>query len=273
MTSSNPRKEYGDWIAYFARFGYAAKGVLYGGIGLLALLQALDLSSGKTTDSKGVLITIASQPYGRVMLVILAISLMGYVLWRFIEAFVDPEHSGHDAKNIARRIGYAVSGLVYASVAFSAVGILRSSSSEDGKSAQEWALTIMQQPFGRWLVGAGGLLAFGLGCYYFYRAIKAEFRKHMKMYEMSDTAKTWATIVGRVGNAARGVVYIVISVFTLRAAWAFDPSKIKTTEGALAVFDNNPADEWILSILGIGFIAYGIHMGFQAVYRRIRPEN
>lgn len=263
----------GDWIAYFARFGYAAKGVLYGGIGLLALLEALDFSSGKTVDSKGVLVTIANQPYGQVLLVILAISLTGYVVWRFIQAFLDPEHSGHDAKNIARRVGYAVSGLVYASVAFSAVSILISASSGDGKTAQEWALTIMQQPFGRWLVGAGGLLAFGLGCYYFYRAITAKFRKHMKMHEMSDTAKTWATLVGRIGNAARGFVYVVISVFAMRAAWTFDPSKIKTTEGALEVFENNPADEWILSILGIGFIAYGIHMGFQAVYRRIRPEN
>lgn len=263
----------GDWIAYFARFGYAAKGVLYGGIGILALLQALDFSSGKTVGSKGVLVAIASQPYGQVMLAILAISLMGYVLWRFIQAFVDPEHSGHDAKNIVRRVGYAVSGLVYASVAFSAISILISSSSGGGKSAQEWALTVMQQPFGRWVVGVGGLLAVGLGCYYFYRAIKAKFRKHMKLHEMSDTAKTWAILVGRVGNAARGVVYVVIGFFAVRAAWTFDSSKIKTTEGALAVFDDNPADEWILSILGVGFIAYGIHMGFQAVYHRIRPEN
>ena len=272
-TSRQKPESPGDWISYFARFGYAAKGVLYGGIGLLALLQALNISSGKTVGSKGVLVTIASQPFGQVMLVILAISLMGYVLWRFIQAFVDPEHSGHDAKNIVRRIGYAVSGLVYASIAFSAVSILISSSSGGGKSAQEWALTVMQQPFGRWVVGAGGLLAVGLGCYYFYRAIKAKFRKHMKLHEMSDTAKTWAILVGRIGNAARGVVYIVIGFFAVRAAWAFDPSKIKTTEGALEVFENNPADEWILSILGIGFIAYGIHMGFQARYRRIQPDN
>lgn len=266
-------KSSADWIAYFARFGYAAKGVLYGGIGVLALLRALDFRSGKTVGSKGVLVEIASQPFGQMMLAILAISLMGYVLWRFIQAFVDPEHSGHDAKDIARRVGYAVSGLVYASIAFSAVSILISSSSEGGKTAQGWALTVMQQPFGRWVVGAGGLLAIGLGCYYFYRAIKAEFRKHMKLYEMSDTAKTWATLVGRVGNTARGIVYVVIGSFAIRAARSFDPSKIKTTEGALAVFDNNPADEWILSVLGIGFIAYGIHMGFQAVYRRIRPES
>jgi hypothetical protein len=130
----------------------------------------------------------------------------------------------------------------------------------------------MQQPFGRWVVGIGGLVFFGIGCSYFYEAIKASFRKHMKLYEVSDTAKVWAIAIGRVGTAARGVVYVVIGVFAMRAARSFDASKIKTTEGVLAVFDNNPADEWILGILGIGFIAYGIHMGFQAVYRRIQPD-
>ncbi len=271
--SNHNQTSYADWIAYYARFGYAAKGVLYGVSGLLALLEALDISSGKTVGSTGVVKTIAGQPYGRAMLVMLAVSLVGYVVWRFIQAFVDPEHSGHDAKTIVRRVGYAVSGLVYASVAFSAVSILMRFSSGEGKTAQEWALTVMTKPFGRWVVGAGGLFFFGMGCYYFYRAIKAEFRKQMKLHEMSNTEKTWATIAGRAGISARGMVYAVIGVFAMKAAWRLDPSQIKTTEGALAVFNNNPTDEIILSILGLGFIAYGVHMGFQARYRRIRPEN
>jgi hypothetical protein len=267
------RPDYKAWIAYFARFGYAAKGALYGGVGILALLQALDFSAGDTVGSSGVIENIAVRPHGRLMLAMLAISLMGYVLWRFIQAFIDPEHNNaHDAKGIVRRIGYACSGLAYTGVAFSAVKILMSLSSGDGKTAQAWALTIMQQPFGRWVVGVGGLFFFSIGCSYFYEAIKASFRKHMKLHEMSNTAKVWAIAVGRVGTAARGVVYVVIGVFAMRAARAFDASKIKTTEGALAVFDNNPADEWILGILGIGFMAYGIHMGFQAVYRRIQQD-
>jgi hypothetical protein len=208
VTLSNRSRDYKVWIIYLARFGYAAKGTLYGGVGLLALLQALDFSAGDTVDSSGVIQNLATQPYGRLMLVILAISLMGYVLWRFIEAWIDPEHSdSQSAKGIARRIGYACNGLVYAGVALSAVKIVMSLSSDNGKTAQEWALMVMQQPFGRWLVGAGGLFFFGVGCAYSYEAIKARFRKHMKLHEMSHAAKTWATAAGRVGTAARGVVY------------------------------------------------------------------
>ena len=259
------------WIEYYARFGYGAKGVIYGSVGLLALLEALDVARGDTVGSEGALKAIGAQPFGQIMLIVLSIIIMGYVVWRFIQAALDPEHSGTDASDVLRRFSYACSGFAYAGVAFTAVKILRASSTEGGKTAQERVLDLMQMPYGRWLVAAGGLTVSGIGCYYFYRAIKAEFRKQFKRHHMSDAAKTWANIVGRVGIAARGFVYVVIGFFGMRSAWNFDPSLIKTTEDAMDVFNNNPTDEWILAILGVGFIAYGIHMGFQAVYRSIDP--
>ncbi|MEO0349311.1 MAG: DUF1206 domain-containing protein [Cyanobacteria bacterium P01_A01_bin.15] len=259
------------WIEHYARIGYGAKGIVYGTAGLLALMQAFDLNRGETVGSEGALKTIAAQPFGRGLLVVLAISLVGYVMWRFIQAIFDPEHRGSSMADILRRISYACSGFAYGGIAFSAVKILRIFSTSDGKTAEQWAFEIMLQPFGRWIVGAGGLTVFGIGCYYFYRVIKAEFRQRFKRQQMSDSTRTWTTLVGRVGIAARGFVYVVIGCYGLRAAWEFDSSMIKTTEDALAVFDNNPTDEWILAILGMGFIAYGIHMGFQSVYRSIDP--
>ena len=271
MARSNDDHPIEPWIEYYARFGYGAKGVIYGSAGLLALLEALDISNGDTVGSEGALRAIGAQPYGQAMLVILSISLMGYVVWRFIQAFLDPEHSGKEAKDMLRRFSYVCSGVAYAGVAFTAVKILTARSSEGGKTTQDRVVDLMRMPFGRWIVFAGGLTVFGIGCYYFYRAIKGEFRKRFKRHHMSDAAKTWANIAGRVGISARGFVYVVIGFFGMRAAWNFDSSLIKTTEDAMAVFSDNPTDEWILATLGTGFIAYGIHMGFQAVYRSIDP--
>lgn len=261
------------WIEIYARIGYAAKGIIYGTVGLLALMESFDFTSGETVGSEGVLQRVARQPFGRVMLFSLAISLIGYVVWRFVQAALDPEHSNSsDKTDLLRRFSYACSGVAYVGVAYSAVEILQvSASGGEDKTAQDWALDMMRQPLGRWLVGGVGLVVFGIGCYYFYRAIKAEFRKRLKRHHMSDAAKTWSMVVGRAGIAARGFVYAVIGCYTMRAAWEFDPSMIKTTEDALAVFNDNPTDELILAVLGIGFIAYGIHMGFQAAYRRIEP--
>jgi hypothetical protein len=105
-------------------------------LAILALLQALDFSAGDTVGSSGVIDNIATQPHGRLMLAILAISLMGYVMWRFIQAVLDPEHDsqdGQDAKGIVRRIGYACSGLAYTGVAFSAAKVLLPLSSGNRK--------------------------------------------------------------------------------------------------------------------------------------------
>ena len=259
------------WIAYYARLGYGAKGIIYGSSGALALLEAFDIAEGKTVGSTGALQEIALRPFGKVILLILSISLMGYVVWRIIQAAFDPEHSGKGASDILRRISYACSGAVYAGVAYSSLEILDAVDDKDSKTVEEWAFWVMNQPLGRWLVAAGGLMFCAIGCYYFYRAIRAEFRKRFKLHHMSDVAKTWATIAGRVGIAARGVVYLVIGIFAMRAAWEFDPEMIMTTEAALAVFDDNPTDEFILATLGIGFIAYGVHMFFQARYRSIDP--
>ena len=259
------------WIEYYARFGYAAKGIIYGSTGILAARAALDIEGGETNGSTGTLSTIAQQPFGRVAIFVITFSLFGYVIWRFIQAFLDPEHDGLDFSDIVRRMSYAGSGLVYAGVCFSAVKILMRSPDSEGKTAEDWALVVMQQPFGRWLVAVGGLLFFGIGCYYFHRAIKAEFRKRFKLHKMSDVAKVWATWAGRIGISARGVVYVVIGFYGVKAALEFDPKVIKTSEDALATFNNNPTDEWILAILGLGFIAYGVHMFFQARYRSIDP--
>lgn len=263
-----------QWIEYLARFGYAAKGAIYITIGLLAA-QAAFGSGGKTTGSRGAIRTIAAQPFGQVLLVILVIGLIGYVIWRFIQAIKDPEHRGNDASDIVRRIAYAASGLVYGGLAVFAIGLLigsGSSSQGGGSSSQSLTSQVLSLPLGRWLVGAAGALFIGLAFYYFYRSFKAKFRKHMKLYEMSQKEEAIATWIGRFGVAARGVVYLVIGGFLIQAARTFDPSKVRTSEGALESLQGNPVTPWLFGLVALGLIAYGIHMGFQARYRRINPE-
>src|ERR687883_364060 len=101
------------WFERLARFGYASKGVVYVIAGVLSARAAFGLG-GATTDSRGALLTILSEPFGKVMLVLIGVGLIGYVLMRLVQAFMDPEHKGSDAKGIVGRIGYLIGGLVYA---------------------------------------------------------------------------------------------------------------------------------------------------------------
>lgn len=108
-------KQAGDspWVGRAARIGLAAKGVLYAVVGLLAIQIPLGLG-GETKDREGALLTVAQQPFGRVLLVLLTLAFAAYAGWRFVQAFLDREDEGTDAKGLAKRAGYIGLGFLAA---------------------------------------------------------------------------------------------------------------------------------------------------------------
>ena len=73
-----------EWLA---RAGIAARGVIYAIIGVLAIKLAVG-SGGETTNQQGALATIAKQPFGKALLILMAIGLAGYAIWRLVRAAI-----------------------------------------------------------------------------------------------------------------------------------------------------------------------------------------
>ena len=263
----------GKWIERFARFGYASKGIVYGIVGILAVQAAFNWG-GKVTGSQGAFKTIASQPLGSVLLFLVGVGLVGYVVWRFVQAIYDPERSEDGAGAIGRRLSYAASGLIYGSLAFSAFRLVfsSSSSSSGGSSSSQQTATLLAQPFGQWLVGLVGVASAGYGFYCIYRGIKTKFRKKLKTHQMSAVEEAWAVGIGRFGLASKGIVSLIVGYFFVQAARSANPDQAKTTEGALQAIQQQSFGAILMAIVAFGLIAYGVHMGVQARYRRISPE-
>lgn len=254
-----------------ARFGYVAKGFVYAAIGILALLAAFSVNGGETTDTTGALNAIARQPFGQILLILIAIGLVGYVIWRVIEAIKDPENKGTDAKGIFARLGYLLSGLAYIGVAVNAASLaFGSSSGGGGNSEQDWTAMVMQQPFGRWLVGLAGVVVVGIGCYRIYEAYKTKFRKKLNLNELSTQQKKWLVNISRFGIAARGVVFIMIGFFVLQAAKNYAPNQVKGLDGALLTLAQQSSGKILLALMALGLIAYAIYLILQARYSRIK---
>src|SRR6516165_9167130 len=74
------------WMTLLARLGYGAKGVVYLIIGWLAVQVAIG-AGGKTTDQRGALQTIHAQPFGRFLLALLIVGLIGFAIWCFLQAW------------------------------------------------------------------------------------------------------------------------------------------------------------------------------------------
>lgn len=261
-----------DWVERLARLGYAAKGLVYAIVGLLAV-QAATSARGRTTDTQGALQTIAAQPFGQILLGLVAIGLVGYVLWRIVQAIYDPEGKGRDAKGIAQRIGYVLNGAVYAGLAFSALKLAIGSQVSSGNATQDSTAQLLAQPFGQWLVGTVGAAVIGISFYQFYDAYKASFRRRLNLYQMSANEQTWATRIGRFGLAARGVVLALTGIFLIQAARDSNPQAAQGLDGALQTLAQQPQGPWLLGLVALGLIAYGTHMGVQARYGKINPPS
>lgn len=101
----------------FARFGYAAKGLIYASIGILALMAAFNIQGGETTGANGALQSISEQPFGKILLVFIAVNLIGYTLWQFIQAFKDPRNKRSGWSGLLNRLCCIFAGVAYAAIA------------------------------------------------------------------------------------------------------------------------------------------------------------
>lgn len=223
------------------------------------------------TDTQGALHTIAAQPFGSFLIALVAIGLVGYALWRFVEAVIDPENEGTEATGLAKRLGYAVSGAIYAGLAFTAAQLAIGSGGGGGRdSKQAWTERILQQPLGQWLIGIVGAIIIGVGFYQFYKAYRSKFRRQLRLSEMSQKEETWAIRISRFGLAARGVVFVIAGFFLIQAARQSDSNQVRGLDGALQALAQQPYGKFLLGVVALGLIAYGFFMWVQARYRRIR---
>lgn len=258
------------WVLWLARFGYAAKGVVYIIIGGLSAQLAFGVG-GKPTDQKGAVQTISNLPFGKFLLVVIAIGFVGFALWSLIQAVFDTDREGHKAKGIIARIGYAVVGFTYAALAFGAFRIVTSTGSvgpSSTTSTQDWTALLLKQPFGVALVVIVGLIVLGVAGYLYYRAYSANFQKRLNLAELG-TYKKWAIYAGRIGYAALGVVFTIIGIFLIVAAFQHNASKAVGLDGALGDLSNQPFGHLLLGIVALGLVAYGIYSFVEARYRRL----
>jgi hypothetical protein len=258
------------WIEGLGRFGYAAKGVVYLIIGGLAVQAALG-QGGQTTDQQGAMARIAEAPFGRSLLVVLAVGLLGYALWQLVRAALDTEHKGTDGKGLLVRAIFAGVAVIYAGLSLSAIRLAMGVSSGQGSTekAQGWTAWLMSQPFGVWVVGLVGAAVVANGLYQFYRAFKSDLTEDLSLYDLDATGRTWVARIGRVGYSARGVAFVMIGGFLVVAALRHNPQAAQGLDGALATLATQPFGPYVLGLVAAGLAAYGLFALVEARYRRM----
>ncbi len=75
--------------------------------------------------------------------------------------------------------------------------------------------------------------------------------------------------LGRFGYAALGVVFSIIGIFLTVAAYQHNAKQAVGLDGALRELSRQPFGQFLLGIIALGLIAYGLYSFVEARYRRL----
>jgi uncharacterized protein DUF1206 len=256
------------WIERLARFGFAARALVYILVGVIAAEAAA--VGGRATDAHGAIQAIGrQQQFGTVFLLVLALGLAAYAVWRFAQAWLDLERKGKDVQALATRASFVVSGLGHVALALSAASLAIGLHEGRSNAVRTWVTRLLSAPYGRWVVAAVGLAVIGSGLYQFYKAYTAGFEDDLLTSEMSADGRLWLRRVGRAGLTARGVTFAVIGWFLLRAGLDENAHEARGLAGALRLLGRQDEGHWLLFVVAIGLTAYGLLSLVDARYRRV----
>src|SRR3954453_6766493 len=249
-----------DALENLARVGLISYGVVH----LLVAWLALQLAwggGGQSADQSGALATVAGEPFGKPLLWVIALGLIALAVWQAAEALrwrgalsADGKQKKKAVRKIVKSIAKAV---VYAALAVTAIKFAVGSGQSSSQQQQQRTAGVFAWPGGRWLVALAGLFLIGSGVYHVYKGLKKTFLKQIDLSEAPPQATRVITRLGQVGFPAKGVALALVGGLLVYAAITFDPSKASGLDGAIHTILSVPFGQWLLTLVGLGIVAFG----------------
>lgn len=250
------------WVPRFARFGYAAKGVTYILIALLALRAAL--GDGNAQNTSGALQSINEPGVGKILLAVIAAGLGAYALYKLYFAAANPEHA-----KASKRISAFFVAIFNGGFALEAARLALSMGDQNGggNRAAHWTAVVMNQPLGRVAVAVAGAGTAIYGIGRIIKAIKARLDKQLRLGELSPGTRRAVVGAARIGIAARGIAFILVGVFLIQAARLANPGEAKDIGHSLRELQQQPFGSYMLGVVAAGLFLYGVYELVRAKYR------
>jgi len=262
-----------EQVTWLAKLGFAARGLVYLVIGWFAIDAAI--RGGTVADNQGAIGSMADEPFGQVLLAVIAAGLFGYALWRVTEALADPERTGSDGKAMLKRAAQMISGVAHIILGWTAAKLaLRpatasSSTSPGDESARDWTAWLLSQPLGRVLVATVAIGLFAAALLQAKKAWKGDFVRELRN---PAALPGYVCTMGRIGYGARSLVFAIIGGFFAVAAYQSHASEAGGMADALGTLQAQPGGAWLLLATGIGLGLFGAYSLIEARFRRISVE-
>ena len=250
-----------------ARAGFVGYGIVHLLFAWIAVQVAFG-GSKQESDQSGALKSLAGHGGGKFLLVLIAIGMVGMAVWQAFEAAIG-ESGPRNKTAIAERVISGVRAILYLTLAWYAVNVVRGANASMAQNQQNKSAGIMAHSGGRWLVGLVGLVVLGVGIGMVVYGLKKKFTKHLNTQEMAPSVRKTTIRLGMGGYTAKGVSYGIAGILVVAAAVTYDPDKARGLDAALKTLAANSWGVWLLGLIGLGIAAFGVYCFAQAKYRKV----
>ncbi|MEM8720655.1 MAG: DUF1206 domain-containing protein [Cyanobacteria bacterium P01_G01_bin.39] len=170
-------------------------------------------------------------------------------------------------KHFIQRLGYVMSALSYAGVVYSAFNIVLELGEHDD-TIEDLASQLFDHPIGGWLILLGGIVVTIIGCSYIYGAKSGSYISEFQSDELHYQLEKWATRIGKIGVAARGIAFVLTGIFLIQSAISGNSEFAGGLQNAFRLLATKPLGSLWLGLIGLGLICYGLYMYVATGYRR-----
>jgi hypothetical protein len=253
-------------IHYLPVYGCIATGIIYVGIGIIAILSFLKIRHGGA-DEVSMLAILDDYIVGKIFIWIILLGTLCYIIWRFFETITDPYDYGKDIKGVARRTGIALSTVADILIVYAAIRVLFGTSHihTNGQPEEERKMVDnLLKHHGKWLVIGIGLGYFATAAVQFFYGITKGYRERVDIERFSPLFQYAIHFLAWAGYCARAIILGITGFFFLKAGVVENADYVVNTDKAFDFIGDDVGHVWFL-LVAAATICYGVFMIAQGV--------
>ncbi len=252
------------WVHVVGRIGIASRGVIYLLLGYLAFDIARHGSAPTQTNSTGALEELDARTGGKLLLVVLAVGLGCYALWRLFDAVTG-------ASGVLRRASSFAVAIIYGILCVRAVDLVAGhpASGDASSNPEPWVAKSMGWSGGSTaiVVAGTGLVLAGIGLAVW--GFLHHYDKNLALERVSRPWRTSVKVLGGIGDLARGFLISLFGIYLIVAGVTSNPAQAKSVDQTLRDLVHHPFGAVAIGVIALGLLSYGIFSFFDARLRRL----
>jgi len=250
-----------DWLVRGGLVGYGLLHLVIGAV-------SASLVFGGHRTSKGALEHLADTPYGAPVLVGLAVGFVVLAGWQTVAGLLGyRQYDG--AQRTLMRLGAACRVLTYGYLAYSLGRLLLAGGSSG--SPRKASAGVLAEPYGRVLLGVGGLVIAGIGVGLAVFGLRRGFLDQLDDDARKSDRRVPIVVLGQAGYVAKGIAFVLIGTVVCWAAVTDDPRKAGGLDQALGRLVALPLGAVAVIAIGLGIACFGLFLLARA--RHLAPHT